>query len=202
GASPGRLVVETITNRLLRVADLTALGTLARERRLAMIVDSTFTTPILCRPLEHGATLVMHSATKYIGGHGDVSAGLLCGSRESIERALPLRSSFGGGLDPFAARLPPRGLRTLAPRVERQGANAAEIAHGLERLPGIERVHYPGLASHADHARAARLHARPGAMVSFELSGGGPAARRFYDRVRLIARASSLGEVESLLTHP
>jgi len=196
------LVVETVTNPLLRVADLPALAALCLERRIALIVDSTFATPILCRPLEHGATLVMHSATKYLGGHGDVMAGILVGSSDAIARVRTFRSMCGGVLDPFAAWLALRGLRTLALRVERQCENAAHLARGLEGLRGIERVHYPGLPSHPDHARARRLLARPGAMVSFEVSGGGEGARRFYDRVRLIARAASLGEVESLLTHP
>src|SRR5262249_3369958 len=161
------VVVETITNPLVRVADLPALGALCRERGITLIVDSTFATPVVSRPLEHGATIVMHSATKYIGGHGDVSAGLCVGSHESIGKLLPLRSMTGGVLDPFAAWLGLRGLRTLALRVERQCENAMRVARGLEGHPKIPKVHYPGLESHPDHARARKLLSSFGAMLSF-----------------------------------
>jgi methionine-gamma-lyase len=196
------LVVETITNPLVRVSDLPALGQLCRERGITLIVDSTFATPIVCRPLEHGASIVMHSATKYIGGHGDVSAGLCLGARAAVEKLLPLRSMTGGVLDPFAAWLGLRGLRTLALRVERQCENALRIARGLEGHPKITKVYYPGLKSHPDHERARKLLASFGAMLSFEVAGGGAGARRVYDGAKLIARAASLGEVESLFTHP
>jgi methionine-gamma-lyase len=196
------LLVETITNPLVRVADLPALGQLCKERGIALIVDSTFATPVVCRPLSHGATIVMHSATKYIGGHSDVSAGLCIGSRESIAKLVPLRSMTGGVLDPFAAWLGLRGLRTLALRLSRQCENAMHVARGLVGHPKITAVHYPGLETHPDHARARTLLAAFGAMVSFEVVGGGAGARRVYDGAKLIARAASLGEVESLYTHP
>jgi methionine-gamma-lyase len=195
------VVVETMTNPLLRVADLPALAALARARGVNLLVDSTFTTPVLCRPIEHGASLVMHSVTKYLAGHSDVVAGVVVGERALVDRLLSVRGFAGGVLDPFAAWLALRGLRTLALRMERQSENAARIAAALAELRGIAKVHYPGLASHPDHALAARLFAAPGAMVSFDV-GDGEAARRVYDRVQVIARAASLGEVESLLTHP
>jgi cystathionine beta-lyase/cystathionine gamma-synthase len=195
------ILVETITNPLLRVADLTALGALAREHRVPLLVDSTFATPLLCRPLEHGAEVVIHSVSKYIGGHGDLIGGVAVGSAAALAGVRRHRTLLGGSMDPFCAWLALRGLRTLAVRLERQCATAARLAETLSRIPNVRRVHYPGRPDHPDHQRAARLLAAPGAMVSFELADGA-AARRFYDRVQVIARAASLGEVSSLLTHP
>jgi cystathionine beta-lyase/cystathionine gamma-synthase len=195
------LLVETITNPLLRVADLPALAALARSRGLVLIVDSTFATPLLCRPLEHGAHLVIHSVSKYIGGHGDLIGGVAVGSAAMLANVRHHRTLLGGTMDPFCAWLALRGLRTLAVRLERQCATAARLADTLAQLPQVRRVHYPGRPEHPDHDRAARLLAAPGAMVSFELADGA-AARRVYDRVRVITRAASLGEVSSLLTHP
>lgn len=195
------LMVETITNPLLRIADLPALGALAKERSLPLIVDSTFASPILCRPLEHGATMVVHSVSKYIGGHGDLIGGVVVGAAAAMASVRRHRTLLGTPMDPFAAWLALRGLRTLAVRVERQCQTAAALATLLGTLSGVRRVHYPGRADHPDHARAATLLDAPGAMVTFELADGA-AARRAYDRVQVIARAASLGEVTSLLTHP
>jgi cystathionine beta-lyase/cystathionine gamma-synthase len=195
------LLVETITNPLLRVADLPALAGLARSRGLVLVVDSTFATPMLCRPLEAGAHLVVHSVSKYIGGHGDLIGGVAVGSTAMLASVRRHRTLLGGSMDPFAAWLALRGLRTLAVRLERQCASAARLAESLASLPGVRAVHYPGRRDHPDHERARRLLAAPGAMVSFEVADG-DAARRVYDRVRLVARAASLGEVSSLLTHP
>jgi methionine-gamma-lyase len=195
------LLVETMTNPLLRVADLPALGALARERGLRLVVDSTFASPALCRPLEHGASVVIHSVSKYIGGHGDLIGGVAVGSAALIAPVRRYRTLFGGTMDPFAGWLAVRGLRTLPVRIARQCATAARLADALAGMPGVGRVHHPGRPDHPDHERARRILDAPGAMVSFELESGA-AARRVYDRVRVVARAASLGEVSSLLTHP
>jgi cystathionine beta-lyase/cystathionine gamma-synthase len=194
--------VEAISNPLLRVADLDGLSALCRDRGVALLVDATFATPLLCRPIERGAILSIHSGTKYLGGHGDAICGVVSGSRADVARLVPLRKMHGASLDPFAAWLVLRGLRTMGLRVERQVASAATVARALERVPGVERVWYPGLESHPDHALATRVLDGPGAMVSFEVAGGLDGARRVYDRLRLVARAASLGEITSLMTHP
>jgi len=195
------ILIETITNPLLRVADLPALGALAAERGVALIVDSTFATPCLCRPLSHGATVVAHSISKYVSGHGDLIGGVTVGSAEAMSRVRRYRLLLGGMMDPFCAWLALRGLRTMPLRVERQCKSAAYLADRLAAMPGVVRVHYPGRADHPDSARARELLATGGAMVSFELAGAA-AARRLYDRLRVVARAASLGEVSSLPTHP
>lgn len=195
------LLLETISNPLLRVADLDALGALARERGLVFLVDATFSSPALCRPLNHGATLVLHSISKYIGGHGDVIGGVVLGGREAIDKLRPYLVLLGGNMDPFGAWLALRGLRTLAIRMERCAATAARLADFLAAHPSVGRVHYPGLPNHPDRAIAARILSAPGAIISFEVADGA-AARRIYDRLRLFVRAASLGEVSSLVTHP
>jgi cystathionine beta-lyase/cystathionine gamma-synthase len=195
------LLVETMSNPLLRVPDLAALGALARARGLTFIVDSTFTTPCLVRPLELGAHLVVHSVSKYLSGHGDVVGGVVVGAATALAPLRQTRTLLGGTMDPFAAWLALRGLRTLPLRMERQCASAARLAPVLATLPGVRAVHYPGLASHPDRDRAAQVLAAPGAMITLQLADGA-AARRFYDRVRVFCRAASLGEVVSLVTHP
>lgn len=195
------LLVETMSNPLLRVPDLRALGNLSRARGVLLVVDSTFTSPYLVRPLEHGAHLVVHSVSKYLSGHGDVIGGVVVGSAAALEPVRQVRTLMGGTMDPFAAWLALRGLRTLALRMERQCASAARLATVLEKLPGVRAVHHPALASHPDRQIAASLLAAPGAMITIQLADA-TAARRFYDRVRLFSRAASLGEVASLVTHP
>ncbi|HXI58585.1 MAG TPA: aminotransferase class I/II-fold pyridoxal phosphate-dependent enzyme [Polyangia bacterium] len=195
------VLVETLSNPLLRVANVPALGALARERGLALIVDATFTTPCLSRPLEQGATVVVHSLSKYIGGHGDLMGGVTAGSAAALAKIEPYSRLLGGVMDPFAAWLCLRGVRTLPLRMERQCASAARLAEVLAALPQVKRVFFPGRADHPDHAVCRDTLAAPGAMISFDL-GDGAAARRAYDRVRVIGRAASLGEVASLLTHP
>jgi methionine-gamma-lyase len=195
------LLVETISNPMLRVPDLPALGALARERGVALVVDSTFATPVLARPLTHGATAVVHSVSKYIGGHGDLIGGVVAGAKPVMERVARYRKLVGAVMDPFTAWLAVRGMRTLPLRVERQCATAARLADAIAGLPGVRRVIYPGRPDHPDHARARALLPAMGAIVTMELADGA-AARRFFDRVRVIARAASLGEVASLLTHP
>jgi len=195
------LLVETISNPLLRVADLDALSALARERGLVFLVDATFSSPALCRPITHGATLVVHSVSKYIGGHGDLIGGVAVGNRATVDKLRPYLTLLGGNMDPFGAWLALRGLRTLAIRMERSSGTAARLAAFLAHHPAVARVHYPGLPDHPDRAIAARILSAPGAIVSFEVADGA-IARRVYDRLALFARAASLGEVSSLVTHP
>jgi cystathionine beta-lyase/cystathionine gamma-synthase len=204
GPKTRALLIETMSNPLLRVPELGRLGQLCRARGVALVVDATATTPLLCQPLAHGASLVVHSLSKYLGGHGDLIGGLVAGEAALMARVRRQRTLGGAVLDPFAAWLALRGLRTLAVRLERQCATAARLARVLARHPGVRAVHYPGLGTHPDRARARALFPRganPGALISFSLKNAA-AARRFYDRVTLIARAASFGETNSLLTHP
>jgi methionine-gamma-lyase len=194
--------VESISNPLLRVADVDGIAAVCRARGVPLVVDATFATPLLQRPIERGATLSVHSATKYIAGHGDLLCGIVSGAQAAIAEVRRLRKFHGACVDPFAAWLALRGLRTLALRLERQVASATAIARALHDLPAVKRVHYPGLPSHPDHELAKRVLDGGGAMVSFEVAGELEGARRVYNRVRLIARAASLGDVTSLLTHP
>jgi cystathionine beta-lyase/cystathionine gamma-synthase len=194
--------VESISNPLLRVAELDAIGALCQRRGLPLLVDATFATPLLQRPLALGATLAIHSGTKYLAGHGDAMCGVVSGASSEVAKVKRLRKFHGANIDPFGAWLVLRGLRTLTVRLDRQVANAQRVAQALESLSRVERVYYPSLSSHPDHALAARLLEAGGAMVSFEVAGGVDGARRVYDRVKLVARAASLGDVTSLLTHP
>jgi methionine-gamma-lyase len=195
------LLVETLSNPLLRVPDLRALAGLARARGVAFVVDSTFTTPCLVRPLALGADVVVHSVSKYISGHGDVVGGVAVGAAETLGPVRKMRTQLGGNMDPFAAWLALRGLRTLPLRLARQCENAAHLAAALETLPAVRRVHHPSLASHPDHALARRQLAAAGGLITIQLADGA-AARRFYDRVRVFTRAASAGELVSLVTHP
>ena len=194
--------LESITNPLLRVADLDGIAAVCRARGVPLVVDATFATPLLQRPIERGAILSVHSATKYLAGHGDLLLGVVSGPKSEIQKVRKMRKLTGGNADPFAAWLALRGLRTLALRVERQVASALTVAHALEQMDGVERVHHPSLPSHPDYEIAARVLDGGGAMVSFEVAGGLAGARRCYDRLRLVARAASLGDVTSLMTHP
>jgi methionine-gamma-lyase len=196
------VIIESISNPLLRIADVDGVATLCRARGVPLVVDATFATPILQRPLERGATLSIHSVTKYIAGHGDLTAGVASGPCAEVDKLRRLRRFHGANCDPFAAWLALRGLRTLELRLQRQVASATLIARALGEFAGVERVHHPSLAAHPDQALAARMLDGPGAMVSFEVAGGLDGARRVYDRLRLIARAASLGDVTSLMTHP
>lgn len=197
------LVVESPTNPSVEILDLQALSSAAHDLGLAVMVDNTFATPILQRPLALGADLVMHSLTKALGGHSDIIAGALVGSRERIEKGRSLLKVLGGCLDPHAAFLALRGIKTLHLRVERQCENALALARHLEGRPKVARVLYPGLASHPGNEIARRQMAgRFGGIVAFVLQGGIAAAERFYDGLRLLARAASLGGVESLVSLP
>jgi cystathionine beta-lyase/cystathionine gamma-synthase len=194
--------VESITNPLMQVADLKAIVEFAREHRLYSIIDNTFTSPINFRPLEHGFDLSIHSCSKYLNGHSDIVAGAVIGPEELISKITHKLNHLGGTLDPHACFLLHRGIKTLAVRVRQQNASAMEIARFLERRPEVERVHYPGLASHPQHNRARELFDGFGGMLSFELQGGVEPAERFIRHTTIPICAPSLGGVESLITRP
>jgi cystathionine gamma-synthase len=207
------IVVEAVSNPLLRLADLPGLAAIAKRRGLALLVDSTFASPALLRPLEHGATAVHHSATKYLSGHGDVTAGVLVGSRALTDAARAQAVRVGLNLGPFDAWLTLRGVRTLVVRMERHSANALELARFLSRRPEVSRVHYPGLPDHPQHALALKLLPDGfGGMLSFELTGGAPAVERMFGELAggagrsggepLIAFAPSFGDVTTTWTYP
>lgn len=196
------LWLESPTNPALRSVDLAGLAEAAHRRGALVAVDNTFATPILQKPLQLGADLVLHSATKYLGGHSDITAGALVGSRRLIARARQVRKLTGGTLDPGAAYLLLRGMKTLALRVERACANAGQIAQALECHPKVKRVLYPGLPQTEGHGFAARQMRDFGMMVTLELAGGRRAARRFIDSLQLWYLATSLGGVESTVSYP
>jgi cystathionine gamma-synthase len=195
--------VEALSNPLLRLVDLPALAPELARRGIDLIVDSSMASPAVFRPLEHGATMVMHSLTKFISGHGDVTGGLVAGRTDAMARVRSAMIRAGTNLGPFDAWLATRGARTLAVRMERQCASALALARCVERLPAISRVYYPGLPSHPQHAVARRLMPRlQGAMVSFDLRGGAPAVERFMARARLLEFAPSFGDVATTWTYP
>ncbi len=202
-ASTRYLFLESPTNPLLSICDLAQLSALAKKRGVLTVVDNTFATPYLQRPLELGADVVLHSLTKYIGGHSDVVAGALILDDEELRKDLAFyQNAVGGQLGPMDAFLVLRGVKTLSLRMERHCANAQHIAEALTRHPLVERVFYPGLASHAQHELAARQMRGFGGMVSFELHGGTPAANAFATATELFTLAESLGGVESLVEVP
>jgi len=198
----GLVVCETITNPLVRVADLEAICALAGERGIPVLVDNTFATPILCRPLELGATISVHSATKYIGGHSDLVAGVAVGAAEPIRAAAARGSRLGTTLGPFEAWLAVRGLRTLPLRVARMSANALALAEALQEAPSVEAVHYPTLPGSAQEELARRLLPDgAGGMLAIRLEGGRSAVQRLLDRFRMVSFAASLAGVETTVSH-
>lgn len=196
------LYVETPTNPALRLVDIEKAVAFAKKHKLVSIIDNTFATPVLQNPISLGYDMVVHSATKALAGHSDLIAGVVAGSRRWMERIRHMVIYLGGSMDPGAAYLLIRGLKTLGVRVERQCKNAMAVARFLERHPKVARVHYPGLPSHPDHKLAKKQMRDFGSMLAFDLKGGLPAARRFCDRVRLFLLAASLGGVESLVILP
>lgn len=196
--------VESPTNPLLKLVDLEAIAAAARKRGLIAVCDNTFASPWVQRPLEHGFDLVVHSTTKYLNGHSDVIGGAAITKNEALKEKLSfLQNAVGGVPSPFDAFLTLRGIKTLAVRMERHCGNAMHIAAFLEKHPRVERVIYPGLASHPQHLLAARqMNRRYGGMVTAVLKGGLPASRRFLERCKLFTLAESLGGVESLIEHP
>jgi methionine-gamma-lyase len=196
------LYVETPTNPTLRLVDLRKAVAFAKEWDLISLIDNTFASPVLQKPIEMGFDVVLHSATKYLAGHSDVIAGAAAGREALIKEIRHMIIHLGGSLDPEAAFLLIRGMKTLEVRVRRQCATALTLAKYLEKHPKISRVHYPGLESHPDHRLAKRQMRGFGAMLAFDLKDGLTAARRFCDRARIFLLAASLGGVESLVVLP
>jgi methionine-gamma-lyase len=196
------LYVETPTNPTVRLVDIHKAIAFAKKHELVSIIDNTFATPVLQNPIALGYDMVVHSATKALAGHSDIIAGAAVGNAQWMERVRQMIIYLGGSMDPGAAYLLIRGIKTLGLRVQRQGENAMAIAKFLEKHPKVARVHYPGLKSHPDHALAKKQMRGFGGMLAFDLKGGLPAARRFCDRVRLFLLAASLGGAESLVILP
>lgn len=196
------IFLETPTNPLMRVIDLEPVAAFCRDQGLALIVDSTFATPVNFRPLEHGADVVIHSATKYLNGHSDVIAGAVCGSESVVEEVRRLLQVWGQAIDPHAAWLVERGLKTLAVRMERHNANGLAFANWATQQPTVDCVHYPGLPTHLDHKTARLTMQGYGGMVGITLKGGVEATERVLGKLRLCTHAPSLGGVESLVSEP
>ncbi|MCX4244737.1 cystathionine gamma-synthase [Paraliomyxa miuraensis] len=195
--------IETPTNPMLKIADIAAVAAICKQRGVLLAVDNTFPSPVLQRPLELGADLVVHSTTKYVGGHSDSVGGAIVVSDPALaERLAFLQNSCGAVPGPQDCYLTLRGLKTLHLRMERHQANAQRIASWLEGHAKVERVLYPGLPSHPQHALAQRQMKGPGGMISMVLRGGLPASRRFLSALHVFTLAESLGGVESLIEHP
>lgn len=203
---PDVIYVETLSNPLAKVIDLDAISAIAKEVGAVSIVDSTFATPYLVKPIEHGFDFVIHSATKYLGGHGDSTAGVvISASNHAVEQLHGYATMLGAMLSPFDAYLITRGLKTLALRVERQCINALEISQFLQKHKAVERVHYPGLPNHPQHNIASRLllNHHFGGLLAFELKEQTrEAAYRFMDRLQLCLPATTLGDVYSEVSYP
>jgi cystathionine gamma-synthase/methionine-gamma-lyase len=202
---PGAVVVESITNPLLRVCALDKIAVMARAAGAPLIVDNTFATPMLMRPLELGASIVIHSATKYLAGHGDVLGGLVISDAENFETLNTLLRVLGPNLGPFEAYLTMRGIKTLALRMEKQCANACRLASWLKTHPRIERVYFPGDPSHPDAGNVKRLLPPNlfGAMVTIELKDAGKAeVFAFMEKLKMIVCATSLGDVHTMMLYP
>lgn len=196
------IYAETPANPLMRLTDLRAVAALGKTHGITTIVDNTFATPINQRPLQYGIDVVVHSATKYLGGHSDVTAGVIIGSSAFLERAWRFHIVMGAALGPFDAWLLLRGLRTLGVRVERHNQNALKLARFFESHPRIERVNYPGLESHPQHELAQKQMNGFTGVMSVELRGGYEAAERFIASLKLGSYAASVGGFETLLVHP
>jgi cystathionine beta-lyase/cystathionine gamma-synthase len=196
------LFLETPVNPTIRVLDVAPIAAIAKEFGLALLVDSTFASPINLRPLEHGADVVITSATKYLNGHADVIAGAVAGTRPVIEEVVRLLRVWGQAIDPHAAWLVERGMKTLAIRVARHNTNGQAVAEFLAGHPAIERVEYPGLATHADHAHAKLMLDGFGGMVGAVVKGGIEGSERFLRKLRVFIHAPSLAAVESLVSEP
>ncbi len=195
---------ETPANPNMRLVDISAVAAIAHAGGAQVVVDNTYATPYLTTPIALGADLVLHSATKYLGGHGDLVAGVVVGRAEAVSeiRLVGMKDMTGAVMAPFNAMLILRGLKTLALRMERHCASARVVAEWLEAHPEVAKVHYPGLAGFGQYALARRQMALPGAMIAFELKGGLEAGRRMMNGLRMIARAVSLGDAETLIQHP
>ena len=199
----GLVICETITNPLCAVADLDAVCALAKAGGVPVLVDNTFASPALFRPLEHGATVAVHSVTKYLGGHSDLVAGVTCGSAEFAREARARSVRFGTTLGPFEAWLALRGVRTLHLRMARHSANSLRLAEALAGLEGVERVHHPLLEGSPSQGVAERLLPEgSGGMMAFDLAGGRPAVQAMTAALRMVSFAASLGGVETTISYP
>lgn len=197
--------VETPANPNMYISDIEAIAKIAHAQEgVRVMVDNTFCTPYLCRPLEFGADIVVHSATKFLNGHGDVIAGFVCGSQEYIDqvRLLGVKDLTGSVLGPFEAFLINRGIKTLHVRMDRHCENAQKVAEFLEKHPKVESIAYPGLASFPQKFLADKYMKKPGSMIAFEIKGGLEAGRKLMNSVHLAALAVSLGDTETLIEHP
>jgi cystathionine beta-lyase/cystathionine gamma-synthase len=205
GTKPGAVVVESITNPMMRVCPLDKIAVIARHAGAPLIVDNTFATPMLMRPLELGASMVIHSATKYLAGHGDVLGGVVVSDKENFETLTTLLRTIGPNMSPFEAYLTLRGIKTLALRMEKQCANANQLAAWLGAQPRVERIHFPGDPAHPDAANVKRLlpEGRAGAMMSFELRDAGKKEIfAFMEKLKMIVCATSLGDVHTMMLYP
>ncbi len=194
--------IETPTNPLLQILDIAAIAAIAHKRGAKLAVDNTFASPYLQQPLKLGADLVIHSTTKYLGGHSDVVGGAIVGPKGLLEPIKFYQNAAGGVPGPFDSYLVLRGLKTLAIRMDRHCENAVALANWLTKHPAVAKVYYPGLSDHPGHSVAAKQMRGFGGMISMQLRGGIPAARSFMTRTKLFSLAESLGGVESLLCHP
>ncbi len=201
----GAVIVETIANPLLRVPAMDKIAALCRAADVPLIVDNTFATPLLVRPLELGASIVCHSATKYLSGHGDVLGGVIVADQANFDALRTVCRTIGPVMGPFESYLTLRGIKTLALRVERQCANACKVAQWLAAQPRVERVYFTGDPAHPDAATVARLFPKnlTGGLVSFELKDGGRTeVFRFMEKLKMVVRATSLGDVHSIILYP
>ncbi len=199
----GLVIAETITNPLCSVPDLETIAKMARDRGVPFLVDNTFATPIFCRPLDLGATVVMHSATKYLGGHSDLVAGVIVGGASDMGMARARAARTGTTLSPFDAWLALRGLRTLEVRMRRHSANALALARAMRSMRGVARVHHPALEGSPSYDVARRLMPDgSGGMMAFDLEGGRVAVQRMIERFSLVTFAASLGGVETTISYP
>jgi methionine-gamma-lyase len=195
---------ETPANPNMRLVDIERISEISHETGATVVVDNTYATPYLTRPVELGADIVLHSATKYLGGHGDVVAGLVVGNAEQISeiRLVGMKDMTGAVMAPFNALLIMRGLKTLALRMDRHCSSAQKVAEWLEGHPAVSKVHFPGLESFEQHDLAKRQMTQPGGMIAFELKGGLEAGTGMMNALQMIQRAVSLGDAETLIQHP
>lgn len=196
------IFLETPTNPLMRIVDIPKVAKVIQKRSIKIVVDNTFATPINQRPLELGASIVVHSGSKFLNGHSDVISGLVAGNKKDIQQIKELRTTLGGCLDPHAAYLLQRGMMTLSVRMAKHNENASRVAEFLENHKKINKVHYPGLESHPNHELAKRMMYGSGGMLSFEVKGRRKEANRFLKELKLLPAATSLGGVETLISIP
>lgn len=204
-AKPGAVIMETVSNPLLRVGALDKIAEICNRANAPLIVDNTFATPMLVRPLELGASIVVHSATKYLAGHGDVLGGIIIANEEHFPAIRTLSRTIGPTMSPFDSYLTMRGIKTMPLRLERQCANACRVASWLSEHPRVERVYFTGDPKHPDAATIARLFPKtlPGAMLAFDLKGAGRAeVFRFMEALEMIVPATSLGDVHTMALYP